>query len=125
MTFENTTFVTPGTNHTTVVSDSEKLLPEVLKLVGTMRGGVPGLLRQFEERGLGHVATALTSRDGTRMISPQQIVQGLGTLHIEALANATRLDARVVRKELVVLLPQVLEQLSPSRNAVNRVAVVA
>jgi len=66
-----------------VVSDSEKLLPEVLQLVRTMPGGVAGILKQFQDRGLGHVALALTSRDGTRMVSPQQIVHGLGTQHID------------------------------------------
>ena len=106
-----------------VVSDSEKLLPEVLQMVRTMPGGVAGILKQFRDRGLGHVALALTSRDGTRMVSPQQIVHGLGTQHIEALAIASRLDARVVRKELVVLLPQVLEQLAPARFADKVVAV--
>ena len=106
-----------------VVSDSEKLLPEVLQLVRTMPGGVAGILKQFQDRGLGHVASALTSRDGTRMVSPQQIVHGLGTQHIEALATASRLDARVVRKELVVLLPQVLEQLAPARFPDKAVAV--
>ena len=107
-----------------IISDSEKLLPEVLQMVKTMRGGAPGLLRQFQERGLGHVATALTSRDGTRMISPQQIVQGLGISHVEALATASRLDVRVVRKELVVILPLVLEQLAPARSAAKGVALV-
>ena len=122
MTLENTTaaiaVLTP-----TIVSDGEKLLPEVLKLVRAMPGGVPGLVKQFQDKGLGHVASALTSRDGTRMISPQQIVQGLGTQHIEALAIASRLDVKVVRKELVLVLPQVLEQLAPAMKAVKIAAV--
>jgi len=101
----------------TIVSDSEKLLPEVLKLVRATPGGVPGLLKQLQDKGLGHVATALTSRDGTRLISPQQIVQGLGTQQIEALATASRLDVKVVRKELVLVLPQALEQLAPGHAA--------
>ena len=122
MTFQKVTAVAGGLDQT-IVSDSEKLLSEVLKLVRTMHGGVPGLLKQFEDKGLGHVATALMSRDGTRMISPQQIVQGLGTLQIEALATASRLDVKVVRKELVVILPQVLEQLAPARNPVEGVAL--
>jgi uncharacterized protein YidB (DUF937 family) len=122
MTLENTVVATAGFK-LPIVSDSEKLLPEVLQLVRTMPGGVPGLLKQFQDRGLGHVASALTSRDGTRMISPQQIVQGLGTLHIEALATASRLDVRVVRKALVMVLPQVLEQLAPARFADKVVAV--
>jgi uncharacterized protein YidB (DUF937 family) len=121
MTFENTTVATAVL--IPKISDSEKLLPEVLKLVRTMPGGVPGLLQQFQDKGLGHVAAALTSRDGTRMLSPQQLVQGLGTSQVEALATATRLDVRVVRKELVLILPQVLEQLAPARKTVAGAAV--
>jgi uncharacterized protein YidB (DUF937 family) len=122
MTLENITAATAEFNHT-IVSDNEKLLPEVLELVRTMPGGVPGLLKQFQDRGLGHVALALTSRDGTRIISPQQIVHGLGTQQIEALAIASLLDVKVVRKELVMVLPKVLAQLAPARNAVKGVAV--
>jgi uncharacterized protein YidB (DUF937 family) len=103
------------------VSDNEKLFPEVLKLVRGTPGGVSGLLKQFQDKGLGHVASTLTSRDGTRMITPQQIVHGLGTQQIEELAAASRLDVKVVRKELVLVLPQVLEQLTAARNTVTGV----
>lgn len=123
MALETITAATAGFKAKIIVSDNEKLLPEVLKLVRTEYGGVPGLLKQFQDRGLGHVASALNSRDGTRMISPQQIVHGLGTQQIEALATASRLDVKVVRKELVTVLPQVLEQLAPGRNAVKGIAV--
>ena len=123
MTLDNITAAVAKPDQT-VVSDSEKLLPEVLKLVRATPGGVPGLLKQFQEKGLGHVALALTSRDGTRMISPQQLVQGLGTRQIEELATASRLDVKVVRKELVVVLPRVLEQLA-ARSAGQRVAVTS
>lgn len=119
MTLENITAVTEATTVVAlpIVSDNEKLFPEVVKMVRATPGGVQGLLKQFQDKGLGHVASALTSRDGTRMISPQQIVQGLGTLQIEALATASRLDVKVVRKELVLVLPQALEQLAAARNA--------
>jgi uncharacterized protein YidB (DUF937 family) len=103
------------------VSDNQKLFPEVLKLVRGTPGGVSGLLKQFQDKGLGHVASTLTSRDGTRMITPQQIVHGLGTQQIEELAAASRLDVKVVRKELVLVLPQVLEQLTAARNTVTGV----
>src|SRR5688500_19125721 len=75
MTLENT--ATTAGVVPSIVSDNEKLFPEVLNLVRATPGGVPGLLKMFQDKGLGHVAAALTSRDGTRMISPQQIVHGL------------------------------------------------
>lgn len=114
MTLETITTATAGIAPT-IVTDSEKLYPEVLKLVRATPGGVPGLLKRFQDRGLAHVASSLTTRDSTRLISPQQIVQGLGTLQIKALAIASRLDVKVVRKELVTILPQVLHQLAPAR----------
>ena len=58
------------------------------------------------------------------MISPQQIVQGLGTRQVDALATATRLDVKVVRKELVILLPQVLEQLAAVRKVAKATVAV-
>jgi uncharacterized protein YidB (DUF937 family) len=115
MTLENTATISAVVP--TIVSDNEKLFPEVLNLVRATPGGVPGLLKMFQDKGLGHVAAALISRDGTRMISPQQIVQGLGMRRIEALATASRLETKIVRKELVMVLPHVLEQLAPATNA--------
>ena len=123
MTFENPTEAT-AVLPPPIVTDGEKLLPEVVKLVQAMPGGVSGLLQPFQAKGLAHVAAALTSRDGTRMISPQQIVQGLGTRQVDALATATRLDVKVVRKELVILLPQVLEQLAAVRKVAKATVAV-
>ena len=109
----------------TVVSDSTKLFPEVLKLAQNMPGGVSGLLKQFRDKGLGNVATALTAKSETQTISPEQIVQGLGTEKIDALATASGLDVKVVRKELVTILPKVLAQLAPAEKVVEVTAVNA
>ena len=106
----------------TVVSDNTKLFPEVLKMVQNMPGGVSGLLKQFQDKGLGNVASSLTAKGGTQTITPEQIVQGLGADRIEALATASGLDTKVVRKELVTILPKVLEQLAPAEKALEVVA---
>ena len=120
MTMEST--VTKVKPDATIVSDDAKLYPEVVKLVQSMRGGVSGLVKQFQDKGLEHVASSMTSKSGTRMISPQQIVHGLGTVQMEWLATASGLDVKVVRKELVVVLPMVLQQLTTGAKAVDRVA---
>ncbi len=44
---------------------------------------------------------------------------------IEALATASGLDVKVVRKELVNVLPNVIEQLAPAETAVTAAAVTA
>jgi uncharacterized protein YidB (DUF937 family) len=103
----------------TIVSDSTKLFPEVLKLVQNMPGGVSGLLKQFQDKGLGNVATALLARGVTQTITPQQIVHGLGIEKIEALATASGLDTKIVRKELVTILPKIVAQLAPAEKVLQ------
>lgn len=107
----------------TAVSDSAKLFPEVLTMVQNMPGGVSGLVKQFQDRGLRNVATSLIAKGGIKTISPEQIVHGLGMQKIEALATASKLDVKVVRKALVTVLPDVLEQLTPAKKALEVVAV--
>jgi uncharacterized protein YidB (DUF937 family) len=109
----------------TIISDNAKLVPEVLKLVQNMPGGVSGLVKQFKDRGLANVATSLTAKGSVRTISPEQIVQGLGMEKIEALATAAGLDVKIVRKELVTVLPTVLDQLATAEKVVDVAAPAA
>lgn len=101
---------------------TEKLLQEVIRLVEDMNGGVSGLLKQFQYKGLGNVASALAANGPTRTISPAQLVHGLGTETVHALATESGLDVRVVRTKLVEILPRVVRQLmhaeTPARVAI-------
>ena len=124
MTLENIKVATAA-NADTIISDNAKLIPAVLKMVQNMPGGVTGLVKQFQDRGLANVASSLTAKSGIRTISPQQLVQGLGMEKIEALATASGLDVKVVRKELVNVLPKVLEQLAPADKGIEAPAVTA
>ena len=103
----------------TIVSDNAKLFPEVLEMVQNFDGGVPGLVKQFRDRGLANVATSLTATNGIQTITSEQIVQGLGMEKIDALANTSGLDVKVVRKELVNVLPKVLQQLGSAEKALD------
>jgi uncharacterized protein YidB (DUF937 family) len=103
----------------TIVSDNAKLFPEVLKMVQNLEGGASGLVKQFRDRGLSNVATSLTAKDGIQTITPEQIVQGLGMEKIDALATASGLDVKIVRKELVTVLPKVLQQLGTTEKVVE------
>jgi len=100
----------------------ERLLQEVIRLVEMT--GVPGLLKQFQDKGLGNVASSLTGNGATKAISPAQLVQGLGPLRVSALATASGLHFKVVRTKLVEILPRVVQQRAPVGKAVE-VAVTA
>lgn len=105
----------------TMTDENTKLFPEVMKLVQNMPGGVSGLVKLFQDKGLGNVATSLTATSGTPKISPEQIVQGLGSERIDALATASGLDTKIVRTKLVEILPKVIQQLAPAGKAVEEV----
>jgi uncharacterized protein YidB (DUF937 family) len=96
-----------------VTGENPKLLQEVIKLVQNMPGGVSGLLKQFQDKGLGQIVSSLTGKGPKQVISPQQIVQGFGSDKISALASSTGLDPKLVPEKLATILPKVVEQLTP------------
>ena len=124
MTLENIKTGTAGIADT-IAGENPKLFQEVLKMVQNMPGGVSGLVKQFQDKGLGNVASSLTAKGPTQAISPEQIVQGLGTERIDALATASGVDGKIVRKELVSILPKVVQQLTPAGKVVAAAGATA
>jgi uncharacterized protein YidB (DUF937 family) len=94
-----------------------KLFPEVMKLVQNMPGGVSGLLKQVQDKGLGHVVGALTGKAPEQKITPEQIVQGFGTEKIQALATSTGMDQKILPERLAAILPKIVGQLAPLAKA--------
>jgi uncharacterized protein YidB (DUF937 family) len=95
------------------ISGEPRLLQEVTKLVQNMPDGVTGLMKQFQDKGLGQVVASLTGKGPKLAISPEQIMKGFGSDKISALATSSGLDAKVVPEKLASMLPKVVEQLSP------------
>jgi uncharacterized protein YidB (DUF937 family) len=91
-----------------------KLLQAATKLVQDMPDGVSGLMKQFQDKGLGTVVSSLTGKGPKVEISPEQIVQGFGSDKISALATSSGLDPKVVPQKLVAILPKLLETLAPA-----------
>jgi len=96
-----------------ITGEHPKLFQEVIKLVQNMPGGFSGLMKQFEDKGLGQVVASLTGKGPKMAISPEQMTQGFGTDKINALASAAGLDPKIVPEKLASILPKVVEQLSP------------
>ena len=91
-----------------------KLLQAATRLVGDMPDGVTGLMKQFQDKGLGDVASFLTGKGPKVDITPEQIVKGFGSDQINALAASSGLDPGIVPEKLVAILPKVVEQLAPA-----------
>jgi uncharacterized protein YidB (DUF937 family) len=97
-----------------VTGENPRLMQEVLKLVQNMPDGVAGLMKQFQDKGLSSLATALTDKGVGTAISPDQILKGFGEDRINALALSSGLDPKVVPEKLANLLPKVIEKLTPA-----------
>jgi uncharacterized protein YidB (DUF937 family) len=94
--------------------ENPKLLQETIKLVQRQPDGISGLLKQFQDRGLGKIASSWLGGGAKESISPDQIVHGFGADKINALASAVGLDPKIVSELLTTLLPKVFEQLAPA-----------
>ena len=121
MTFEN---IKPGTAAPAGLADkisteNPKLLQETIKLVQNMPGGFQGLVKQFQDKGLGSVASSWTTKGITQSITADQIIQGFGNDKINTLATASGVDAKLVPEQLVTILPKVVQQLAPAEKVVE------
>lgn len=96
-----------------VTGENPKLLQETIKLVQNMPDGLTGLVKQFQDKGLGQLAASFTGAGPKQEILPAQILQGFGSDKINALATATGIDPKLVPEQLVAILPKVFEKLTP------------
>lgn len=93
--------------------ENPKLLQEVSKLVKSWPGGVSGLMKQFQDKGMSQAASSVSLSGSKLSFSPEQVAQVFGSEKIAALASSTGLDRKVVPQKVASILPKVVEQLSP------------
>ena len=93
--------------------ENPKLFSEVIKFVESFPGGISGLFKQFQDKGLGDVVSSLTSKGPAVPITPAQIVQGFGSDKINAFAAASGLDSKIVPEKIAAFFPKVVEKLTP------------
>jgi uncharacterized protein YidB (DUF937 family) len=91
-----------------VTGEDPKLLQEATKLVHAMPGGIPGLVKQFKDNGLGEIVASWMGKGPKLSITPQQILQGFGSERIHSLASTTGLDSKVVQEKLATILPKIV-----------------
>jgi len=100
-----------------VTGENPLLFSEVIKFVDGTPGGISGLFKQFQDKGLGDVVSSLTGKGPALPISPAQILQGFGREKINAFALSSGLDPKVVPEKIAAFLPKVVEKLTPMAKA--------
>lgn len=76
-------------------------------------GGVQGLVRQFEQQGLGATVRSWVGTGPNQPISPDQIHQALGAETIKDLAAKFGLSNDELAKRLASVLPQAVDHMTP------------
>ncbi len=77
-------------------------------------GGIEGLIKSFQEKGLGDTMSSWIGTGVNQAISGEQIQHVLGNEQVQALAQKFGLSTTDVSGGLAKLLPQVIDKLTPS-----------
>lgn len=82
-------------------------------------GGVPGLLKAFQEKGLGDAVASWIGTGQNQAVSGEQIQQVLGNSQLQNLAQQFGLSPEMISSGLASALPQVIDKLSPNGELPN------
>jgi len=80
---------------------------------GTILGGLGGLLKQFQQKGLGEVADSWIKTGPNKAVAPGQISDALGPDVIDTLSQRTGLSKDQIVQILSQVLPKAVDQLTP------------
>lgn len=94
-----------------------KLFTAFLGLVNSPQmGGVQGLLKHFEQAGLGNVVQSWLGTGQNQPINGEQVTNALGLTNVEQVARQAGMSTPDAANGLAQLLPNVVDKLSPGGN---------
>ncbi len=96
-------------------SDEQKNLANaIMSVLGNQQsGGLQGLVDQFVRKGLGEVINSWISPLENRPVSAAQVRRVLGREMIAEIALQARLSKKEASSQIAVLLPQLVDKLTP------------
>ncbi len=80
-------------------------------------GGVDGLARMFEEKGLGAAASSWIGTGQNQSLTPDQVTQALGHERVESLASRLGLGKIAGAAAIAAVLPTLIDKLTPDGRA--------
>jgi uncharacterized protein YidB (DUF937 family) len=80
-------------------------------------GGIEGLSRSFEQRGLGSEVASWIGTGQNRPVTPEQVNQALGSQRVESLASRLGLGKAAGAAAIAALLPVLIDKLTPDGKA--------
>jgi uncharacterized protein YidB (DUF937 family) len=80
---------------------------------GDILDGLGGLVKQFQQKGLGNVVDSWVNRGQNQDISSKQVSEALGSDIVDQLTRRTGLSRDEVISELAKVLPSMVDRLTP------------
>lgn len=100
------------------------LLTAVAELLTNSQGaGLAGLVRTFEQQGLGSIVASWIGTGANQAISPEQLTQVLGAERIQAIASKLGIAPETVTSQLTTVLPQIINHVTPAGSVPHASAV--
>lgn len=96
-------------------SESSQLLSGLLEMFGTgaSGGGLAGLVKAFQAKGLGDIVNSWVGTGSNLPISAAQIQQVLGGAKLDQLAEKAGLSKEAAGAKLAEILPNAVDALTP------------
>jgi uncharacterized protein YidB (DUF937 family) len=91
---------------------------------GSVLDGLGGLIKQFQQKGLGDVVDSWVSTGKNKNVGPDQISVALGGDVVDDLSRRTGLTRDQVVAELAKMLPNVVDNLTPDGRLPTRQEVM-
>lgn len=103
-----------GTATAVAPEDYSGLVSNVVHMIDSRQiGGVAGLVRQFQAKGLGNIVSGWVSTGPNPPISPAQVETVLGSQALQQLADKSGLSLQSLTSKLATILPIVVDFLTP------------
>ena len=90
-----------------------EMITVVIQLIAK-HGGLPGIVSQLQQQGLGPTVSSWIGTGPNQPISPDQVHQTFGPEVIRELAAKTGLNPQELAQKLSQVLPQVIDKLTPT-----------
>jgi uncharacterized protein YidB (DUF937 family) len=95
-------------------SQASGLAQALVSLLNDPRtGGIDGLMRQFQQSGLGDAFTSWVGTGQNQAVSPAEVSRALGRERLDQLSQQAGLSQQEVPSILAQLLPVLIDQLTP------------
>ncbi len=81
---------------------------------GPMAGGLGGLMSQFQNAGLGHIASSWMGNGPNQQVSPDQLQKVFGQQQVSQWAQQSNMQPHDLLSQLSQFLPHAVDQMTPN-----------